>query len=170
MGFASLYPSYGGGPVCTSELTSHPGGSKLNHHRTVPWQLSVRRTPAALPPSRMWSSAVQQRRPRKTNLATGSTPDRSGAAPAKRGARHPARHCARTASAQSATGRDGCPHGAMAHVSGFARAELRISCSAASCSCHIGTIRRVIGPRPAAKVLAPAHLPLAIRAFPAQTR
>jgi hypothetical protein len=48
--------------VCTSELTSHPGGSKLNHHRTVPWQLSVRRTPAALPPSRMWSSAVQQRR------------------------------------------------------------------------------------------------------------
>ena len=48
--------------MCTSEPTSHPGGSKPNHHRTVPWQLSVRRTQVALPPSRMWSSAVQQRR------------------------------------------------------------------------------------------------------------
>ena len=55
--------------MCTSELTSHPGGSKLNHHRTVPWQLSVRRTPVALPPSRMWSSAVQQRRRVKQTLS-----------------------------------------------------------------------------------------------------
>ena len=48
--------------MCTSEPTSHPGGSKLNHHRTVPWQLSVMRTPVALPPFfKEWSSAMQRR-------------------------------------------------------------------------------------------------------------
>ena len=51
MGFAALYPSYTSRAVCTSELTSYPRGVQTPPSPHHPWQLSVRRTPVALPPS-----------------------------------------------------------------------------------------------------------------------